>query len=127
MVPYLDGLLDSLDRRFQNISVIGAFHELGPKAAKEDKAVINEDLSTLSKRIPAAALKALCSLLQEWASYEQHLLKGAFKVKCWVQINAGAQQKDYGVTYSMTCYPTVCYYIPGYGPTDNFGETAIPK
>lgn len=50
MVPYLDGLLDSLDRRFENLGIIGAFHVLGPKAIKEDNAVITEDLKTLSKK-----------------------------------------------------------------------------
>ena len=79
MVPYLDGLLDSLDRRFENLDIIGAFHVLGSKALKEDDAVITEDLKTLSKKF---LQQPEATLLQEWSSYKQHLNTGAFKVKC---------------------------------------------
>ncbi|KAK5871515.1 hypothetical protein PBY51_004394 [Eleginops maclovinus] len=75
MEPYLDGLLDSLDRRLQNLGIIRAFHVLGPKALKEDDAVVTEDLKKLSKKF----LQPETTLLQEWSSYKQHLLTGAFK------------------------------------------------
>lgn len=94
MVQYLDGLLDSLDRRFENLGITGAFHVLGPKAIKEDNAVITEDLKTLSKKF---LQQPETTLLQEWSSCKQHLHTGAFKV----QINGGDQQKDDGGTYSI--------------------------
>ncbi|KAK5859373.1 hypothetical protein PBY51_020933 [Eleginops maclovinus] len=78
MEPYLDGLLDSLDRRFQNLGIIGAFHVLGPKALKEDDAVVTEDLKKLSKKF-LQQQQPETTLLQEWSSYNQHLLTGAFK------------------------------------------------
>ncbi|KAK5871817.1 hypothetical protein PBY51_012563 [Eleginops maclovinus] len=77
MEPHLDGPLDSLDRRFQNLGIIGAFHVLGSKALKEDDAVVTEDLKKLSKKFLQQQPET--TLLQEWSSYKQHLLTGAFK------------------------------------------------
>ena len=78
MDPYLDGLLDSLDRWFQHLDILGDFHTLGPQAAKEDDAVSTQHLLTLSAKFLQRPDNP--TLLQEWAAYK-HLLTGAFKVK----------------------------------------------
>ncbi|KAK5866641.1 hypothetical protein PBY51_020816 [Eleginops maclovinus] len=59
------------------MGIIGAFHVLGPKALKEDDAVVTEDLKKLSKKFLQQQPET--TLLQEWSSYKQHLLTGAFK------------------------------------------------
>jgi len=43
MEPYLDALIDSLDRRFSNLDLLSTFHVLGPqgswKSVKPDLAL----------------------------------------------------------------------------------------
>lgn len=80
MEPYLDGLQDSLDRRFQNLDIMGAFHVLGPQAAKEDDAVNIAHLNSLSAKFLQQS-GGNVPVLQEWPSYKQHVLIGAFQVK----------------------------------------------
>lgn len=79
MEPYLDGLQDSLDHRFQHLDILEAFQVLGPQAATEDDAVNTAHLRTLSTKFLQQPENP--ALLQEWTSYKQHLLVGAFKVK----------------------------------------------
>lgn len=79
MEPYLDGLQDSLDRRFQHLDILEAFQVLGPQAATEDDAVNTAHLRTLSTKFLQQTENP--ALLQEWTSYKQHLLVGVFKVK----------------------------------------------
>lgn len=79
MEPYLDGLQDSLDRRFQHLDILEAFQVLGPQAATEDDAVNTAHLWTLSTKFLQQPENP--ALLQEWTSYKQHLLVGVFKVK----------------------------------------------
>lgn len=78
MEPYLDGLVENIERRFQHLDVLGAFHTLGPQAATEDDAVNTERLLTLSAKFLGRPDNP--TLLQEWLAYK-HLLAGAFKVK----------------------------------------------
>ena len=78
MEPYLDGLQDSLDRRFQHLDILEAFQVLGPQAATEDDAVNTRHLQTLSTKFLQHPENPV---LQEWTSYKQHLLVEAFKVK----------------------------------------------
>lgn len=79
MGPYLDGLQDSLDRRFQTLGIMGAFQVLEPQAAKEADAINMGNLTTMSTKFQQEPENPV---LQEWPSYKQHLLTGAFKVKC---------------------------------------------
>lgn len=51
MEPYLDGLQDNLDIRFQNLNIMGVFHVLGPQAVNEEDDSINvENIKTLSTK-----------------------------------------------------------------------------
>lgn len=77
MEPYLDGLQDSLDRRFQNLNIMGAFHVLGPQAVKENDFINFENIKTLSTKF---LQQPDSHALPEWSSFKQHMLTGAFKV-----------------------------------------------
>ncbi|KAF3841518.1 hypothetical protein F7725_007380, partial [Dissostichus mawsoni] len=67
-----DGLLESLERRFQNLDLLGAFHALSPQAATGDEA----NLQLLAGKF----LQADCNeVLQEWSSFKQQLIVGPFK------------------------------------------------
>lgn len=77
MEPYLDGLQDSLDRRFQHLGVLGAFSVLKPGAASEEDESNVAKLSLLSKQF---LRESEATVLQEWTSYRQHVLLGAFQV-----------------------------------------------
>lgn len=76
MEPYLDGLGENIDRLFQHLDVLEAFHTLGPQAAKEDDAVNTQHLLTLSAKFLGRPDNP--TFLQEWLAYK-HLLSGAFK------------------------------------------------
>ncbi|XP_062332851.1 zinc finger protein 862-like [Osmerus eperlanus] len=76
MAPYLDGLQDSLDRRFQNLNIMEAFHVLGPKAVNKDDSINLENIKTLSTKF---LQQPDTHALQEWSSFKQHVLTGAFK------------------------------------------------
>ncbi|KAK7172433.1 hypothetical protein R3I93_004692 [Phoxinus phoxinus] len=76
MEPYLDGLHDRLDRRFQNLNIMGAFHVLGPQAVKEDDSINFESIKTLSTKF---LQQPDSHALQDWASLKRHMLTGAFK------------------------------------------------
>lgn len=78
MEPYLYGLLDNLDRRFQHLDILAAFHALGPQAANDDDAVNTQHLLTLSAKFLQKPDNS--TLLQQWAAYK-NLMTGAFKVK----------------------------------------------
>lgn len=76
MEPYLDALIDSLERRFGSLDLLGAFHVLGPQqAAREDDAMIAANLPVLSEKFQIGS-----EVQQEWASFRQHILCGAFQV-----------------------------------------------
>lgn len=77
MDPYFDGLLESLERRFQNLDLLGAFHVLSPQAATGDEAIYVANLQLLAGKF----LQADCNeVLQEWSSFKQQLIVGPFKV-----------------------------------------------
>ncbi|KAJ8011839.1 hypothetical protein DPEC_G00062450 [Dallia pectoralis] len=76
MEPYLDGLQDSLDRRFQNLNIMGAFHVLGPQAVKEDVSINFESIKTLSTKF---LHQTDSHALQEWSYFKRHMQTGAFK------------------------------------------------
>ncbi|KAI4816336.1 hypothetical protein KUCAC02_008663 [Chaenocephalus aceratus] len=76
MDPYFDGLLESLERRFQNLDLLGAFHVLSPQAATGDEAIYVANLQLLA----GTFLQADCNeVLQEWSSFKQQLIVGPFK------------------------------------------------
>ena len=75
MEPYLDALVESLERRFGSLDPLGAFHVLGPQAAKEDEAVCVRNLKLLSNKFLTGD-----QVIQEWTSFRQHILIGAFQV-----------------------------------------------
>ncbi|XP_034084354.1 uncharacterized protein LOC117554177 [Gymnodraco acuticeps] len=76
MDPYFDGLLESLERRFQNLDLLGAFHVLSPQAATGDEAIYVANLQLLAGKF----LQADCNeVLQEWSSFKQQLIVGPFK------------------------------------------------
>jgi len=68
-----------MERRFQDIEVLGAFSVLGPKAVALNDEVTNISmLQTLTKKfIPGQE----DTVIQEWTSYKQHVHVGTFKVK----------------------------------------------
>ncbi|XP_054483270.1 uncharacterized protein LOC129116382 [Anoplopoma fimbria] len=74
MEPYLDALVESLERRFGSLDLLGAFHVLGPQAAKEDEAVCVRNLKLLSNKFLTGD-----QVIQEWTSFRQHILIGAFQ------------------------------------------------
>ncbi|KAG5277878.1 hypothetical protein AALO_G00092380 [Alosa alosa] len=76
MEPYIDGLQVNLDRRFQNLNIMGAFHMLGPQAVKEDDSINLENIKTLSTKL---LQQPDSHALQEWSSFRQHMLTGSFK------------------------------------------------
>ncbi|XP_045556547.1 sialoadhesin [Salmo salar] len=76
MDTYLVGLQDSLDRRFQHLEILGTFSVLGPQAvfSSERRNTFNRTL--LSRQF---LQESKAAVLQEWPSYKQHVLVGAFK------------------------------------------------
>lgn len=77
MEPYLDGLLNSLDRRFENLDILGAFHIFG--AAPSDLETCTSNLQILSRKLLPHQPENV--ILQEWESFKQHLVVGAFQVE----------------------------------------------
>ncbi|KAJ8365021.1 hypothetical protein SKAU_G00138520 [Synaphobranchus kaupii] len=75
MDPYIDGLLESLERRFQNLDLLGAFHVPSPQAVTGDEAVNVANLQLLAGKF----LQRNNKVLQEWSSFKQQMLVGAFK------------------------------------------------
>ncbi|KAL2078835.1 hypothetical protein ACEWY4_024579 [Coilia grayii] len=75
MEPYLDGLLRSLERRFENLDILGAFHVFG--AATESDTRNAEYLRILSRKFLTQQPQNVA--LQEWSSFKLHVLHGAFK------------------------------------------------
>ncbi|KAI4822899.1 hypothetical protein KUCAC02_008420 [Chaenocephalus aceratus] len=74
MDPYFDGLLESLERRFHNLDLLGASRVLSPQAATEAIYVANLQL------LAGKFLQADCNeVLQEWSSFTQQLIVGPFK------------------------------------------------
>ncbi|KAM9513970.1 uncharacterized protein ACWYII_047135 isoform 1-T1 [Salvelinus alpinus] len=76
MDPYLLCLQDSLDQSFQHLEILGAFSVLGPQAVFSSERINTFNLTLFSRQFlqePEAAV------LQEWPSYKQHVLVGAFK------------------------------------------------
>lgn len=54
MDPYLVGLQDSLDRRFQHLEILGAFSVLGPQAALPSERINTFNLALLSRQFVQA-------------------------------------------------------------------------
>lgn len=50
MDSHIDGLLESLERRFQNLDLLGAFYVLSPQAATHDEAVNVANLQLLASK-----------------------------------------------------------------------------
>lgn len=63
MDPYLVGLQDSLDQRFQHLEILGAFSMLGPQAAFYSERINTFNLTLLSRQF----------LLQEWPSFTSNM------------------------------------------------------
>ena len=63
MEPYIEALIDSLERRFYNQNLLAAFKVFGPQAAIGDEA---ENL--LNLRALAEKFQPGNQVLQEWAS-----------------------------------------------------------
>ncbi|XP_076834821.1 zinc finger protein 862-like [Brachyhypopomus gauderio] len=77
MDPYLDGLLNNLDRRFENLDILGAFHIFG--AAPSDLENCTSNLQILSQKFLPQQPEHV--VLQEWESFKHHLVVGAFQVE----------------------------------------------
>ncbi|XP_054588645.2 zinc finger protein 862 [Nothobranchius furzeri] len=101
MEPYIDALLDSLDRRFQNIDVMSAFHVLGPQTLTEDDAVATANVLTLSRKFLPQQPES--TLSQEWASFKKHMVTGAFKDLDQLSIlqKLSAQNDEWANLYPM--------------------------
>ncbi|XP_036975521.1 zinc finger protein 862-like isoform X3 [Acanthopagrus latus] len=82
--PYISGLLHHLERRFQNLHIIGAFSIFGPQAAALADEEQNNHLQTLAKRfLPGKETL----IFQEWQSFKEHMRGGgAFKDKNQAEI-----------------------------------------
>ncbi|XP_034075010.1 E3 SUMO-protein ligase KIAA1586-like [Gymnodraco acuticeps] len=75
--PYICSLESNIERRFQHIELLGAFSVLGPKAVTSNDVTNISMLQTLTNKfIPGQD----ATVIQEWTSYKQHVLVGAFKV-----------------------------------------------
>ncbi|KAK0134769.1 Zinc finger protein 862 [Merluccius polli] len=77
--PYITGLETELERRFQEMDILGAFHFLRPQsAALPDYTMEVSQLQILAKRFCPDQEKVL---LQEWFSFKNHVLTGPFQNK----------------------------------------------
>ncbi|KAK7880350.1 hypothetical protein WMY93_033006 [Mugilogobius chulae] len=113
MEPYLDGLQASLDRRFQHLDVLGAFQVLSPQAATEGDAVSIGHLQILSNKFLQDPDNP--ALLQEWASYKQHLLMGAFKDMDQLNVMSklSSQNEEWGQLYpGMSQLAAIALTVP---------------
>ncbi|KAL7373291.1 hypothetical protein ABVT39_003142 [Epinephelus coioides] len=78
MHPYLSGVEKNLDLRFHDLEILGAFSVLGPKSASlQDDIAINSLKNLARKFCPEQENE----VLQEWTSFKNNLLTGAFKDK----------------------------------------------
>lgn len=77
MDPYIDGLIQHLELRFQQLGILGAFSSLGPQGPQADESQTVSDLQLLAKQFPPISEKAL---LQEWQSYRVLTTTGILKV-----------------------------------------------
>ncbi|KAK7141431.1 hypothetical protein R3I93_010952 [Phoxinus phoxinus] len=78
--PYITGLETHLDRRFHDLDILGAFSVLGPlgRATPEDDIIKISQLQTLARKFCPEQEN---EVLQEWFSFKNHVLTGAFKNK----------------------------------------------
>ncbi|XP_056267618.1 uncharacterized protein LOC130191903 isoform X1 [Pseudoliparis swirei] len=101
--PYISSLESNMERRFQDIEVLGAFSVLGPKAVALNDEVTNISmLQTLTKKfIPGQE----DTVIQEWTSYKQHVHVGTFKDKTQAEVmQLLASEKDEWAEI----YPNLC-------------------
>ena len=59
MDPYIDGLIQHLELRFQQLGILGAFSSLGPQGPQADESQTVSDLQLLAKQFPPISEKAL--------------------------------------------------------------------
>ncbi|KAK5853452.1 hypothetical protein PBY51_014602 [Eleginops maclovinus] len=83
MEPYIDGLIEHLELRFQQLGILGAFSSLGPQGPQADESRAISDLQLLAKQFPPISEMAL---LQEWQSYKVLITTGILKDKSQLEI-----------------------------------------
>lgn len=83
MDPYIDGLIQHLELRFQQLGILGAFSSLGPQGPQADESQTVSDLQLLAKQFPPISETAL---LQEWQSYKVLTTTGILKNKSQLEI-----------------------------------------
>ncbi|XP_061750016.1 uncharacterized protein LOC133549001 isoform X13 [Nerophis ophidion] len=77
--PYLSGLEKNLHLRFHDLDILGAFSVFGPKsAALQDDSANIDNLRILARKFCPEQQN---EVLQEWTSFKNHVLTGAFKDK----------------------------------------------
>ncbi|KAL7390376.1 hypothetical protein ABVT39_020024 [Epinephelus coioides] len=77
--PYLSGLEKNLHLRFHDLDILGAFSVFGPKsAALQDDSANIANLKILARK---SCPEQENEVLQEWTSFKNHVLTGAFKDK----------------------------------------------
>ncbi|XP_071060695.1 uncharacterized protein [Pseudochaenichthys georgianus] len=100
--PYICSLESNIERRFQHIELLGAFSVLGPKAVTSNDVTNISMLQTLTNKF---ILGQDATVIQEWTSYKQHVLVGAFKDKTQAEImQLLASEKDEWAEI----YPNLC-------------------
>nr|XP_055057381.1 uncharacterized protein LOC129441715 [Misgurnus anguillicaudatus] len=75
--PYITGLEKHLHRRFHWLDILGAFSVLGPQSAVPQD---NRDIANLQILARKFFPQHEKEVLQEWLSFKNHALIGAFKV-----------------------------------------------
>ncbi|KAK5855574.1 hypothetical protein PBY51_007239 [Eleginops maclovinus] len=83
MEPYIDGLIEHLELRFQQLGILGAFSSLGPQGPQADESRAISDLQLLAKQFPPISEMAL---LQEWQSYKVLITTVILKDKSQLEI-----------------------------------------
>ena len=77
MDPYIDHLVEHLELRFQQVSILGAFNALGPPGPQADEGQAISDLKMLAKQFQVIQETPL---LHEWQSFKVLVTTGILKV-----------------------------------------------
>ncbi|XP_062239338.1 zinc finger protein 862-like [Platichthys flesus] len=83
MDPYIDRLVEHLELRFQQVSILGAFNALGPPGPQADEGQAISDLKMLAKQFQVIQEMPL---LHEWQSFKVLVTTGILKDKSQLEI-----------------------------------------
>lgn len=86
MEPYLDHLIEHLERRFPEMNILAAFNILSPQAVETGEDDFQGNIKLLANKFPTLDERAV---LQEWTSFKIHVCQGMFKVSSRRKISNG--------------------------------------